>query len=304
MTLEYEITTNDQNLTIKDILKRRLNISNRLITKLKVNKKIFIDEDIAFINLTSKVGSVIKVDINFEEEDYTTPQDGSLNILYEDEYFLAVNKPANMVVHPCSYHPQDTLANYVKFYLGNNKIVRPVNRLDNGTSGIVLFAKNEYVQESFKNLKEKPEKIYVAIVYGIFDKKEGTISLPIARKPNSIIEREVNLEAGQESITHYKVIKEDKLEGVPISIVKVRLETGRTHQIRVHMSHLGHSLVGDTLYIDKAIQEYFGENKVDISADFPSQALHAHRLKFIHPILNKYIEIEAPLPESMAKFNI
>lgn len=304
MTLEYKITVNDQNLTIKDILKRRLNISNRLITKLKVNKKIFINEDIAFINLIPTIDSVIKVDISFDEEDYTIPQDGLLDILYEDEYLLAVNKPANMVVHPCSYHPQDTLANYVKFYLGKNKIVRPINRLDNGTSGIVLFAKNEYVQELFKNLREKPEKIYIAIVYGIFEIKEGTISLPIARKSNSIIEREVNLEAGQASITHYNVVKEDKLEDVPISIVKIRLETGRTHQIRVHMSHLGHSLVGDTLYIDKKIQKYFDENNIDISTKYPSQALHAYKLKFNHPILNKIIEIEAPLPENMAKHKV
>lgn len=304
MLLEYKITENDQNLSVKDVLKRRLNISNRLITKLKVNKKIFVDDNIAFINEVPNLNSTIRVYIEFDEEDYTTPQEGNLDILYEDEYFLAVNKPANMVVHPCSYHLENTLANYVKFYLGNNKKVRPINRLDNGTSGIVLFAKNEYVQEAFKNLSEKPEKVYIAVVYGIFEEKEGTICLPIARKAESIIEREVNIEAGQESITHYKVIKEDNLYGVPISIVKVVLETGRTHQIRVHMSHIGHSLVGDTLYVDEKVNAYFEENNVNIADSFENQALHAYKLKFKHPILSEIIEIEAPLPENIVKLKM
>ena len=302
MLLEYKISENEENLSVKDILKKKLKISNRLITKLKLNKKIFVDNDIAFVNDIPKVDSVVKVYIDFEEEDNTIPEEGNLEILYEDEYFLAINKPADMVVHPCSYHLNGTLANYVKYYLNTFKKIRPINRLDNGTSGIVLFAKNEYVQEAFKNLEIKPIKEYLAVVYGLFDKKEGTISLPIARKPNSIIEREVNFENGQESITHYTVIKEDKLYNIPISIIKVQLETGRTHQIRVHMSHLGHALVGDTLYIDKQVEAVFKENNVDISKDYPSQALHAYKLTFIHPVTDKKVEIIAPVPISINRF--
>lgn len=288
MTLEYQISLKDENKTIKDILKNKLNISNRLITKLKLNQKIFIDNKVAMINEVPDISSKIIVDIDFVEEDNTVPQEGNIDILYEDEYFLAVNKPANMVVHPCSYHPDHTLANYVKYYLGNNRKVRPINRIDNGTSGIVLFAKNEYIQEAFKNLNEKPLKEYLAIVYGVFNEKKGTISYPIARKANSIIEREVNVEAGQEAITHYKVIAEGEIEGEKISLLKVLIDTGRTHQIRVHMSYLGHPLVGDTLYNNFQIDTYL---KV-----LDRQALHAYKLQFKHPITNKIIKIVAEAP--------
>lgn len=291
MTLEYQISSEDENKTVKDILKNKLNISNRLITKLKLNHKIFVDDKVAMINEIPDIGSKIIVDIDFIEEDNTVPQEGNIDILYEDEYFLAVNKPANMVVHPCSYHPDYTLANYVKYYLGNNRKIRPINRIDNGTSGIVLFAKNEYIQEAFKNLKEKPLKEYLAIVYGVFNEKEGTISYPIARKANSIIEREVNVEAGQEAITHYKVIAEGEIEGEKISLLKVLIDTGRTHQIRVHMSYLGHPLVGDTLY---NIMDNNTYKKLD------RQALHAHKLQFKHLITSETIEIVASIPADLS----
>lgn len=308
MILEYKIKPNDENKTVKDILKNKLNISNRLITKLKLNNKIFMDDKNTKINDIVSGHIKVTVNIDFEEEDNTIPQEGKIEILYEDEYFLAVNKPADMVVHPCSYHLENTLANYVKYYLANNRKIRPINRIDNGTSGIVLFAKNEYIQEAFKNLKEKPIKEYIAITYGLFDKKEGTISYPIARKADSIIEREVNIEAGSEAITHYEVIKEKVIFNTPFSILKVLLETGRTHQIRVHMSHIGHSLVGDTLYTSKKINEILGANKALYDMVPKRQALHAYRLFFKHPILKHNVEIFAPLPDDLNKiienFNI
>lgn len=295
MTLEYKISENDENMTVKDILKKKLNISNRLITKLKLNQKIYINDKEAKINEIPSENSKVIVYIDFEEEDNTIPQKGNLEILYEDDYFLAVNKPADIVVHPCSYHLDNTLSNFVKYYLNNNKKIRPVNRLDNGTSGIVLFAKNEYVQELFKNLKEKPIKEYLALVYGVFEQKEGVISFPIARKPNSIIEREINIKEGQEAITHYKVLKEFNMLNYSVSLINVFLETGRTHQIRVHMSYLGHCLLGDTLYKDESEAE---RNK-EISQVISRQALHAHRLIFKHPITSEKIEITAELPSDI-----
>lgn len=225
MLLEYKTTEYDQNKSIKAILQKEFQISNRFLTKLKINKKILINGQVAMVNDIPPCNSIIQVLIDFEETDEIIPQAGDIEILYEDDYFLAVNKPANIVVHPCSYHPDNTLANFVKAYLNNHKKIRPINRLDKGTSGVVLFAKNEYIQELFKNISPRPRKEYIVITYGKWDEKVGTISLPIARKPDSLIEREVNFEAGQESITHYKVIAEAVYKEAEISLLKVLLET-------------------------------------------------------------------------------
>ena len=202
-----------------------------------------------------------------------------LEILYEDEYILAINKPAGIVVHPCSYHPNSTLANGVKAYLNNGKKIRPINRLDRDTSGIVIFAKNEYIQEYFTKIR--PYKEYLAIVKGKIEPRSGVINLPIARKDESIMEREVR-EDGQIAITNYETIKEFD----SYSLVKVNIETGRTHQIRVHFKFKGTPILGDTLY--------------DVESKFISrQALHAYKLIFMHPITKEKIIIEASIPSDM-----
>lgn len=299
MTLEYKTTEYDENKSVKAILQKHFQISNRLMTKLKLNKKILVDGMNAWVNEVPPLGALIQVYIDFEEADDTIPQDGILEVLYEDEYFLAVNKPANMVVHPCSYHPDNTLANYVKAYLNCKRKIRPINRLDNGTSGVVLFAKNEYIQERFKNLKPKAEKEYFAIAYGVFENKKDTISLPIARKGDSLIEREVNFELGQESITHYEVIGEGTYNGKKISFLKILLDTGRTHQIRVHMSYLGHPLIGDSLYGEEAGNREVNNIEAEGGENINRQALHASSLSFIHPITQENIKIVAPLPDDI-----
>lgn len=300
MVLNYKVVESDVNKTVKEIIYERLNLSSRLIRKLKMCGNITVNQSPVNINYIPPLGSVVQVDLEVVESDEIVPQPGQLDILYEDDAFLAVNKPADLVVHPCSYHPDNTLANYVKYYLNNSKKIRPINRIDRNTTGIVLFAKNEYIQESFKNLQVKPQKDYIAIVYGTFDKKNGTISLPIARKPNSLIEREVNFESGKEAVTKYEVLAEKNIENVGyISIVKLSLETGRTHQIRVHMSYLGHNLLGDDLYGSGEKDTIMREFYEDFSMN--RQALHAYRLCFEHPITRKNIEIIAPLPNDMRK---
>ena len=300
MVLNYKIVESDVNKTVKEIIYERLNLSSRLIRKLKMCGNITVNQNPVNINYIPSLGSVVQVDLEVVESDEIVPQPGQLDILYEDDAFLAVNKPADLVVHPCSYHPDNTLANYVKYYLNNSKKIRPINRIDRNTTGIVLFAKNEYIQESFKNLQVKPQKDYIAIVYGTFDKKNGTISLPIARNPNSLIEREVNFESGKEAVTKYEILAEKNIENVGyISIVKLSLETGRTHQIRVHMSYLGHNLLGDDLYGSGEKDTIMREFYEDFSMN--RQALHAYRLCFEHPITRKNIEIIAPLPDDMRK---
>ena len=166
---------------------------------------------------------------------------------------------------------------------GLKKKIRPVNRLDLNTSGLVIFAKCEYIQEALTSQMQNKTfvKEYIALADGIFENKKGTINLPIARKPGSIIERCI-LENGQSSITHYEVLQEFD----NYSLVKCKLETGRTHQIRVHMQATHHPLLGDTLYGKASSLIY-------------RQALHSSKIKFIHPVIKQEIELEASLPDDM-----
>ena len=288
MILEYIVKEEDNEKSIKSLLKSKLKISTRLLNKLKNIQKIFVNSKIAFVNENAHTGDQILIDFNYDEEDEIVPQEAKLEIIYEDEYYLAINKPSNLCVHPSSFHPKDTLANYVKYYLNNKKKIRPVNRLDNGTSGICLFAKNEYAQELFKMDYTNPTKEYIAILEGKMNKKEITVDAPINRKENSIIERRVDTENGQSAVTHFKLNKYIKVEDNECSLVNVQIETGRTHQIRVHSKYIGNPILGDSLYGKK-------------SSLIDRQALHAHKLIFKHPILNKQIEIVAPIPEDMKK---
>ena len=186
-------------------------------------------------------------------------------------------------------HYEHSLSNGVKYYfdsIGLKKKIRPINRLDKDTSGIVIFAKNEYIQECLvSQMKSKDfQKEYIAICDGIFDKKVGTINLPIARKEGSIIERCVS-PLGDTAITHYKVLTE--LDN--ISVVECLLETGRTHQIRVHLSNVGHAILGDTLYGTR-------------NDDAKRQLLHAYMVRFIHPITKKNVRYISSIPDDIEQY--
>ena len=212
----------------------------------------------------------------------------NLNIVFEDDSLLILNKPAGIAVHPSILHYTDSLSNGVKYYfdtIGLKRKIRPVNRLDLNTSGLIIFAKNEYIQEALIQQMNKHifVKEYIAIVNGHFDNTSGTINLPIARKNNSIIERCISND-GQEAVTDYEVIENFD----NYSIVKCKLRTGRTHQIRVHMSAIGHPIIGDTLY-------GFPSNFIN------RQALHSYKIAFIHPVTKENLEFICELPKDMQK---
>ena len=283
MDLEYKITNNKYD-NIKQVLKEEFYISDRLLKKLKLNHQIFLNYIPVNINYSDlKIGDLISIVLDFEEEyDNIVPLKSNLNIIYEDNYLLVVNKPSNMPVHPSCNHFEDSLSNIVKYYfdcIGLKRKIRIVNRLDKDTSGIVIFAKNEYIQEALiQQMKNNTfKKEYLAVVDGRFKEKTGIINKPIARKENSIIERCVSLN-GKESITKYEVLKEFN----NYSFIKCILLTGRTHQIRVHLASINHPILGDSLY---------GKESKLINR----QALHCYNINFIHPIYKNNIQIIAKL---------
>ena len=287
MEFKYIITDSDE--SIKQILKNKFNMSERYILKLKKNKLIKINNNPVHINYQIKKDDILFIQDNIEEDSSNIVSNPSieLNILYEDSYLLIVNKPANLPVHPSILHYETSLSNGIKAYyekINLKKKIRPVNRLDKDTSGIVIFAKNEYIQECLvKQMKHNTfKKYYIAILNGILEEKEGTINVPISRKENSIIERTVS-NSGEKSITHYKVI--DYISP-NMSLVEFLLETGRTHQIRVHTKYIGHPILGDSLY---------GSTSSLISR----QALHAYKIEFKHPVSKKQIIIKTSLPKDM-----
>lgn len=286
MELEYKNINNKYN-NVKEILKAHFQISDRLLAKLKKEKRIFLNNEPVYVNEKVKNGDFLKVDMNFvETSDNIIPTNIELSIVYEDEYLLIVNKPAHLPVHPsCNYY-ENSLSNGVKYYFNSINLqrkIRPINRLDKDTSGLVLFAKHEYIQEALvKQMKSNTfNKEYIAILVGNLQEKSGTITAPISRKDNSIMEREIS-QNGDIAISHFELIKnfENYAE------VKYTLETGRTHQLRVHSKYIGHPILGDTLYGTKS-------DLID------RQALHAYKVSFIHPISKKLLTLQAPLPKDI-----
>lgn len=287
MKLEYIIENNKSN--INQILQNELSISSRLLYKLIKSQRILLNGNICDTRNHSNVGDTLIVDFNYDEDNSNiVPTKMDLDIIYEDEWLLIVNKPAGVAIHPSILHYSDSLCNGIRFYfdsIGLKKKIRPVNRLDLNTSGLVIFAKCEYIQECLiSQMKDHLfKKEYLAICDGIFENKYGTINLPIARKEDSIIERCIS-DDGQPSITHYKVLKEFS----NYSLVRCILETGRTHQIRVHMSAISHPLIGDSLY-------------GSLSDLIDRQALHCYKLKFVHPITKKFMDFCGEIPLDFKK---
>ena len=274
---------------VKEVLKAEFSMSDRLLLKLKKLDKIYLNGNVTSVNHSVLENDSIECYLDYEEDNSNiVPTEMPLNIIYEDEAYIVVSKNAGIPVHPSMDHYTDSLSNGIAFYfnqIGLKKKIRPVNRLDKDTSGIVIFAKNEYIQECLVRQMKSKEfiKKYIAVVTGSLDNLEGTINAPIARKEGSIIERCVS-ETGDIAITHYKVLKRKP----DFDIVECILETGRTHQIRVHFAYLGHSLLSDTLY---------GTSSSLINR----QALHAYEVEFTHPLSKKKVKYITTVPEDLNK---
>ena len=279
MELIY-IVKNEINL--RQVLKEHFGISNRFLLRLKQNRKIYVNNsNNIYLDMLVKENDLIKVNLDFEENNSNiVSMKIDLNILYEDDSLIILDKPPHMPVHPSLNNYENSLSNGLKYYFDSinlHRLIRPINRLDKDTSGIVMFAKNEYIQTRLKTFTKE----YIAVVTGKLEGL-GVIDKPIKRKADSIIERCVD-ENGKRAITEYKVIKNFNINGEDLSIVKFILHTGRTHQIRVHMAYINHPILGDTLYGKPS-------NLID------RQALHAYKINFKHPLTKKEIEIISPIP--------
>ena len=249
MLLKYIV---GDNKNLRSILKDELNISSRLFNKIK-NKYVFVNGEHAIYYKDLNVNDVVEVDFSYDDDNYNnivSNPDIKFEIVYEDEWLLIVNKGANLPVHPSLNHYDISLSNGIRAYfdkIGLNKTVRLVNRIDKDTTGLVVIAKCEYIQECLiKQMNDDSFiKEYIAIARGLVD-SSGVIDFPIARKDGSIIERCVDLVRGENAITNY--VRLNYNPELDISLVKCRLLTGRTHQIRVHFAYIGHPLLGDSLY--------------------------------------------------------
>lgn len=287
MNLKYTVKNNECFDNVKEVLKTKFEISDRLLLKLKKKNLIFINGSAVNVKAPVNSNDIVEISLDYDEDNTNIiPTKMDLKIIFEDDWLLVLNKPAGFAIHPSILHYEDSISNGVKYYydsIGLNKKIRPVNRLDRDTSGIVIFAKNEYIQECLVRQMKRNEfvKEYIAVCQGEFKCLSGTVSAPISRKDGSIIERCVN-ENGDSAVTHYDVIKSNS----EMSVVHLILETGRTHQIRVHMAYIGHPIVGDTLY-------------GTCSDLINRQALHSSSTKFLHPITHQEMTFTAPLFDDM-----
>lgn len=284
--INYTITQREAGMHILDFLKSK-GYSHQLITLLKkTNRGIQRNQVWAYVNETLTPGDCLTIIIEETETSKIPPIAHPLSIVYEDEDILVINKDANMPIHPSLHHYENTLANAVMYYLADASFTfRCMNRLDRDTTGLTIVAKNllaaAVLGQQIKN--RTLHRTYLAICSGATS-AAGTINAPIARVDGSTIERMVDYEKGEAAITHYRTLSYDADKA--LSLVELQLETGRTHQIRVHMKHIGHPLIGDFLYHPD--MEYMAR-----------QALHSCALDFVHPITGQKMHLTSPLPRDM-----
>ena len=287
---EYQITAAEEGRKIGDFLREK-GYSRHLLRQLKETEDgLLRNAQPTFTTVALKAGDRIQVRLleKAEGSEAIMPAPLPFEIVYEDEDLLVVNKPADMPIHPSFQNHGNTLADALTWHYqqhGEDFVYRCINRLDRDTTGLLIVAKHLLSASILSDMVGKREihREYLAIVKGI-PPENGTISAPIGRKKGSAILREVNFETGEPAVTHFARLEIRN----GLSLVSLKLETGRTHQIRVHMGYIGCPLIGDYLYYPECSR-------------ISRQALHSHRLSFLHPITGKALSFTAPLPEDMDK---
>lgn len=288
--IDYIIDEDSAGLRVEQFLRRKRYSGQNLSEIKRMPKSILVNGVHYYMRQELSKGDHLQVRIcETKNSEKIPPTNLPLDIIYEDEDLLVLNKPAGMPIHPSLNNYTNSMANALAYYFqsqGKPFIFRCCNRLDRDTSGLTIVSKHLVSGSILSDMTKYREvhREYLAIARGSVTPSEGTIQAPLGRKEGTIIERTVDWEHGEDAVTHYKVVKEANGH----SLVSLRLETGRTHQIRIHMKYLGYPLIGDYLY--NPDMEYMTR-----------QALHSHHMEFTHPITGEHMSFTAPLSEDMAR---
>ncbi len=292
----YVVKAKDDGQTVYFVLRERMGVSEAIVRNIRrLNQGVQLDGTFCRTDALVRPGQTVSLTL-FDSGRTTSiqPELGPVDIVFEDDHLLVANKPAGLVVHPSRGHFEGTLSNFVAYYLnkrGCECTAHPVNRLDKDTTGLIVFAKHAHAQNvlTAQMHTDEFERTYLAVCEGTFARESGVVNAPIARLRDEYGSFGVSPE-GKPAVTHYQVLScapNPLDESTPLSLVQLRLETGRTHQIRVHMAHLGHPLLGDDAY---------GRSSELIARC----ALHSWRLAVNHPITGERLNLQAPIPADMA----
>ncbi|HEY4389781.1 MAG TPA: RluA family pseudouridine synthase [Paenibacillus sp.] len=302
--ITYQVKEHEEGWLVKTVLQRRLGVSRKLLSRIKLTERgVMLNGERVYISVPVKAGDIVSISLEQEMSEDILPQPIPFDIVYEDNALLIVNKEPGIIVHPTHGHYTNTLANGVVHYWqakGEKYRFRPVHRLDQETSGIIAVAKNAYIHQHISEqlIAGQVTKKYIALVHGCPQPTSASIDGPIDRDPQEPHRRIVTAN-GYPALTHYEV-KTCYESG---ALVELKLETGRTHQIRVHMTSIGHPLIGDKMYRYPGLDDLDESERTSMNAldaQIDRQALHAAELGFIHPLTGEQMVFSAPLPADMA----
>jgi len=294
MILRHQVTGEEGGSPLLFILRQRMGLSSAAVKALKRNGGLEVDGVLRFTNYLVSEGEIVTANVaHSEDESDNLPEEGEIEILFEDEGLIAVNKPSGLIVHPSHSRNHGTLSNFVAGYLAQSgrPICHIVNRLDRDTSGVVLFAKNAHMKSKAVTALQAGEKRYTALIFGGLDPRSGTIDLPIRRlQPRDMLR--IAAPDGKRAVTHYRTAAEGIIAGRTCSVLEITLETGRTHQIRVHCLAQGAPLAGDPLYFTAESQAW------GAALGLKHQLLHSHSLSFCHPQTREQITLRGPIRDA------